>query len=440
MNPVVEDRLRAHVAAILAGAGIPADARSDLEEELLGHLVERFQALIEDGLPEAESAEQAISDFGTASSLGSELGRTYHSRLWASTIGMLLPAIAPATARPGVIGWLRFVLGLAGVRTVIALATVATTTPLRALGSAIALLAGLAALILAFQALVRGQRWALIYAICVSLLLLVEGIGHVIAPPQPGITVPLGAILAACVLLAARNGWAELQAFVAPSPRLNRALGVALAFSLLAPSIVPRALAALPDPSQAIAEDLELVLSMSCDRGDVAFMDGPTMPDAQRATLVIDTSWSHTDLLPYGLAGVLTHPDDADTSGLRAIHPRPWLWSYFGEPTVVDTTTGQTAGWWGSTSPSVGLLPADVAGSLTIAIDRGAIHPGRIIRTTWLLSNAGADQEGEWPRIEVFYAHLDRFVLAGTVGCGESVRGREVSPHQPVLTDPFPFP
>jgi hypothetical protein len=444
VNPEVEDRLRAHVAAILARAAVPPQVRSDLEEELHGHLVERLRAYLAEGLDEIEAGQRAMADFGTTAWLGSELGRTYHSRLWASTIGVLLPAITPVTSRPGVVGWLRFVLGLAIVLTAVALAVaLPTLTPVRALGTCLALAVGLAGLLLAFKALARGQRWALVYAIAMTAILLVEGIWQVIAPEQPGsVTVPVGAILAAGVLWAVLNTWQQLRVFVGPSLRLNRALGLALSISLLAPAIVPRALAAVPDPTQAAVDDLRLGISMTCDRGEVSIENGPTLVDVQRATLIIDMTWSHTDLFPYGLAGVLTHPDNADTSGLRALDPRPWLWNYTREPTIVDTTTGKTAGWWGSTSPSVGLLPTNVAGSLTFAIDSGAVRPGRTIRATWLLSNAGADPPADWPRMEVFYAHLDRFLLAGTVGCGETVLGRHVpltNGSPPAVTDPFPF-
>lgn len=444
MTPEVERLLRDHVADILANAGIPRHARADLEEELVGHLVERWHAHAADGLEAVDAAGRAIADFGTSAELGSELGRTYHSRLWASTIGVLLPTVAPAASRPGVVGGLRFVLGLATVLTVIALAmTVPTLTPARALGTGTALVIGLTGLVLAFQALGRGQRWALTYAIAVTVILLVEGIGQIVATAGPrSIVIPLGSILAAGVLWAALNSWQQLRAFVRPSGRLNRALCLGLSISLLAPLFVPGALAAMPDPTQATADDLRLGISMTCDRGEVSIENGPTLLDVQRATLVIDSTWSHTDLLPYGLAGVLTHPDNADTSGLRALDPRPWLWSYTDEPTIVDTTTGQAAGWWGSTSPSVGLLPTDIAGSLTFAIDPGAIRPNRTIRATWFLSNAGDDQQAQWPRMEVFYAHLDRFLLAGTVACGETVLGRQVPPSggapAPVL-NPFPF-
>ena len=442
MNPDAEDRLRRHVAAILAGAGVPRQSRADLEEELSGHLVQRAQEYIDRGLAAADAAEQAISDFGSAGTLGAELGRTYHSQLWASTVGVLLPAIAPAAERPGVIGWLRFVLGLTTVLTVIALATVATMTPLRALGTSLSLAAGLAGLVLAFQALGRRQRWALWYAVVITVMLLVEGLVQVVAPTQPAsVTIPLGSILAAVVLLAVMGGWARLQAFVAPSPRLSRALGVMLGLSLLAPLIVPRALAALPDPSQATPDNLEVVISMTCDRGSVEIPDAPTLIDRKRATLVMDTTWNHTDLLPQGMSAIVTRPDDGDTSGFRVLDLAgpDWLyWSTDNQPGIIDVRTGATAGWWGSTSPSVALLPEDIPGSFTVAIDPQAIRPGHTIRTTWHLYQSSDEAPG-WPRVEVAYAHLDRFLLMGTVGCRESVRAREVPPHPPALTEPFRF-
>lgn len=430
VNPAIEDRLRAHVLAILARAGVPAYARDDLEEELLGHLVERWQAHVADGLDEATATDRAIADFGTPGRLGRELAQTYHSRLWASTIGVLLPAIAPAASRPTLIGWLRFVVGLAVALTALGLAiALPTLTPARALASGASLAIGLTGLVLAFQALGRGQRWALRYAVGVTSLLLVEGTIQMVAPERPGsVVVPVGSIVAAGVLLAVLRNWQELRAFVAASPRLNHALGVALAISLFAPAIVPRALAALPDPTQATAADLELRLSLMCDRGDVELLNGPTLVGVQRATLVTDMTWSHTDVLPYGLAGVFTTSQYGDTSGLRQVDSRGatvWFWDWAGEPSIVDTQTGTVAGYWGSTSPSVALLPADTAGSFTIGIDQSAIQPSQTIRAIWLLYGA---REGvvPRPRIEVYYAHLDRFLLAGTVRCGETVLGRPV--------------
>lgn len=444
MTSAAEDRLRSHVVAILARAGVSEHTRADLEEELLGHLTERWRAFIADGEDELTAAERAIAEFGSPARLGREFGRTYHSRLWASTIGVLLPSIAPATSRPGVVGWLRFVLGLAIVLTVIGLAVaLPTLTPVRAIGTCLALAVGLAGLLLAFNALARGQRWALVYAIAMTTILLIEGISQVIAPEQPGsITIPIGAIIAAGVLLSVISNWLELKAYVTLSARLDRALTVALALSLLAPAIIPRALAAMPDPTQAIPTDLALRISMACDRGDVAVPDGPTLHDRQRVTVVMDMTWSHSDLLPSGLAGLVTGSDDADTAGVRVVDPagaEAIYWNLADGQTIIDLTTGATAGYWGSSSPSVLLLPADTLGSLTIGIGPEAIKPAHTIRATWPLD---ADGSLPWPRIEGMYAHLDRFLLAGTVGCGETVRGRHVpitdgSP--PAVTDPFPF-
>jgi hypothetical protein len=427
MTPEAEDRLRAHVTAILAGAAVPSHARADLEEELFGHLVERWRGHVASGLDDGEAAEQAIEDFGTPARLGSELGRTYHSRLWASTIGVLLPAMAPKVTRPGVVGWLRFMLGLTAVLTALVVPTLPVMTPIRLLASAVTAALALTGLLLAYRALARGQRWALNYSIGVALILLVSGLLDVIAPEQPQtLTIPLGSILAVGLLVSVRSHWRELQAFVAPSTRLNQALGIALLISLLAP-IIPRTLAAIPDPTQATADDLELLMTMQCDRGDVAVMDGPTLRDVQRVSLVVDAIWADSDLLPSGLAGLVTRPDEGDTSGIRVVRPTEWSWDWAGAPSIVDTETGESAGWWGSTSPSVGLLPEEFIGTFTVGIYQQAIRPLHTIRTTWtLVPHSGGTEE--WPQIEVMYAHLDRFLLAGTISCNEITKGELVRP------------
>jgi hypothetical protein len=91
----------------------------------------------------------------------------------------------------------------------------------------------------------------------------------------------------------------------------------------------------------------------------------------------------------------------------------------------VDLATGEDAGWWGSTSPSVALIPQDVMGSLTVAYERDAPQPGHTLRTTWRLYWADSRQT-RWPRIEVFYAHLDRFLLYAQVECNGISHGVQV--------------
>lgn len=448
MAPESGVRLHAHVATILSGAAVPAHLRDDLAEELYGHLVERMRALQISGVSETDAVERAIAELGTADQLGREFGRTYHSRLWVSTIGVLLPAVAPRDERPAVVGWLRFTLGLVMVVVGIGLAILLPqATPVRALGMLAAEALGLGAIILAIGALVRGQRWALLYAIAICLELLVYGIGSLLATPSGSATIPLGAILAGGVLLGVYAARDRLQAFVAGSVPIGRKMGVVLLLSLLIPATVPPVLAALPDPTQAGADDLGMRLSMHCDRGDVVLDGIGTVSDIQRVTLVAEMRWQRSDLLPKGVAGLFSASDLGDSAGFRLLDEAPdiplptWLLAN-GDVSVVDLTTGEPAGWFGSTAPSVSLLP-DTIGSFTIGIAPEAIRAGHTIRATWLLTPV-SDAGAAWPRIEVAYAHIDRFLLEGTVSCGETATAHDVPLHSPQLpqreANPFGIP
>lgn len=442
-SPETERRLRAHVAAILAGAGVQPAVRDDLTEELYGHLLERTRTHVGRGMSGDDAVSRAIADFGPAGHLAREFGRTYHSRLWASTIGVLAPAVADRDDRPGVVGWLQFVLGLAILFTVLGLLLVLSrSTPLLALGTLAVDVLGIVVLVLAHRALPRGQRWALWYAIAVAAELLAWGAWSVVAPATPGaVTIPLGAILAIGVLLGVSSSWARLQTFVAGSRSIGRGLALALVGSLLLPAIVPPVLAALPDPTQTSAADFALRLSMSCDRGDVPLAAASTATNVQRVTLVADMTWRRADLLPEGLSGLLRAADDGDSAGFRllggasqAILPA-WLLASNDVP-IVDVATGETAGWFGASSPSEAFLPQTI-GSFTIGIEQSAIRAGHTIRATWLLTPT-SDAPAVWPRIEVAYVHLDRFLLLGTISCGQTVIGREAP--LPTPADPLtPF-
>ena len=438
VSPETEQRLRAHVAAILAGAGVQPAVHDDLAEELYGHLLERSRTHVEAGMPEAEAAARAIADFGSADGLAREFGRTYHSRVWASTIGVLLPAVAVRDERPGIVRWLRLTLGLAILVTVVGLLVVLPqATPLRALGTLAVEVIGLVVLRLAYRALAYGQGWALWYAIAIAVELVVLGVWSVVAPAVPGsIIVPLGAILAIGVLLGVHASWARLQTFVAGSRPIGRGLGLVLAGSIFLPALVPPALAALPDPTQAGAADLALRVSMTCDRGDVPLAEASSAINVQRITLVAEMTWRRSDFLPGGLTGLLQSSDYGDSAGFRLIDEAAqgsilpaWLLASNDVP-VVDVETGETAGWFGAGSPSTTLLPQTI-GSFTIGIEQSAIRAGHPIRATWLLTPT-SDADAAWPQIEVAYAHLDRFLLIGTVRCGQTVIGHEASLGVPV--------
>ena len=62
----VDERLRAHVASVLATAHVPRAERDDLGEELYGHLVEHWQALVDEGL---DPWRRRIARFGASGPL-----------------------------------------------------------------------------------------------------------------------------------------------------------------------------------------------------------------------------------------------------------------------------------------------------------------------------------------------------------------------------------
>lgn len=86
------ERLTAHVDAVLAAASVPESERNDIGDELLGHLVERCEGYIAAGVEPDAAADRAIAEFGPAPRIAHDLTRAYRGRLWASTIGALLPA------------------------------------------------------------------------------------------------------------------------------------------------------------------------------------------------------------------------------------------------------------------------------------------------------------------------------------------------------------
>jgi len=106
-----ESHLRAHVEATLVSARVPRQVRDDLAEELYGHLWTPLARRPSwSGLDEQAAAESAIRSFGSAQRLGVEMTAAYHSRLYASTIGVLLPAVAGSADRPAGLGRLQALL------------------------------------------------------------------------------------------------------------------------------------------------------------------------------------------------------------------------------------------------------------------------------------------------------------------------------------------
>ena len=291
--------------------------RADVIEELTGHLVEP------DGSPRRERRARSRCRQGRHRRFrrdrrpGDRVSGAFHSRLWASTIGVLLPAIAMPGDRPGVIGWLRLALGIGVLITVLALgAVVWRGTP----GHLLIAVAGLGSdlgLVLAFQALGRGQRWALWFAIGFAVELVVFGVISVVAASPGTTTIPIGAVLGVGVLLGAHSAWERLRSFTAGSAPIARPLQALLGMSFVVPLLVVPVMATIPDPTQATADDLRLLVSVTCDRGEVIEPGFPSRPDVQRVRIVADMEWRRGDFFPAGLDGFFNPTGYGDTAGFR---------------------------------------------------------------------------------------------------------------------------
>jgi hypothetical protein len=229
------------------------------------------------------------------------------------------------------------------------------------------------------------------------------------------------------ILLAARSSWDRLKGWFTASRPIGRWLTLGLAGSLVLPAVVPPLMSALPDPTQATTDDVRMRVAMTCDRADLTELIGAPAPDRQRVVVAVDMRWARGDILPGGIWGVVNASNYGDTTALRITSDDPgaefpsWVYLTQEEPT---TSTGEVVGWFGSTYPSVELVP-DTIGSLTVGVDPRLFGASRTVRFSWTLSPA---QDGEiaWPRIEVSYAHLDRFLLQTTVGCGDTADARPV--------------
>lgn len=428
MSPAAEERLHRHVDQILAAASVPRAQVDDVAQELMGHLVEKAEALVAVGESEDAAVTRAIAEFGGPGELGPALTGAMRSRIWASTIGVLVPPRPAGLVRPGVIWWLRLVLALEVVLIAVGLAgRVATAPPLTAVAALASMVVGAGATLIAFRAVDRGQRWALWYAIWIAALFVVFGAWDALHPAQPQtVTIPLGAILGGAVLLGALGSRPALRTYMRASRPLSLAASVGIVVALIVPPTLPM-LAAGADPTQAGPDDLTLRLALACRDGTITA--GSSEYPVRRADLTISASWRRADLLPRGLAGLLASQDEtADTLGLRggAAGGAAWLWDE--DPAIRDEVSGETAGWWGSTSPSWSLIPDDVPGGLSVAIPASAIRSGHTITVAWHLYREMQGEAGPDSGVDVFYAHLDRFVLFGSVGCNETAVAHHILP------------
>jgi hypothetical protein len=277
------------VEATLANARVPRQTRDDLAEELYGHLWTRWQEAIVVGLDEQAAAESAIRSFGNAQRLGVEMTGAYHSQLYASTIGMLLPAAASSADRPAGVRRLQALLLIPMLGTVVVAAgELASLTPGRALLALIGVAAAVSMSLASFLAIDRGQRWALRYAQILLFLALAFAVDTLATMPANTYQVPVAGVLGLYCLGPALGP--EMKKWTTTSRPLGKLLGPLVVLTVAAGLSLPFAAPMLPDPTQVGPGDLDLSLSVACTRDSSGYVTA--------LDLTTEFGWDRLDLLP----------------------------------------------------------------------------------------------------------------------------------------------
>jgi hypothetical protein len=431
-----EARLRAHVEATLASARVPRQTRDDLAEELYGHLWTRWQEAIVVGLDEQAAAESAIRSFGNAQRLGVEMTGAYHSQLYASTIGMLLPAAASSADRPAGVRRLQALLLIPMLGTVVVAAgELASLTPGRALLALIGVAAAVSMSLASFLAIDRGQRWALRYAQILLFLALAFAVDTLATMPANTYQVPVAGVLGLYCLGPALGP--EMKKWTTTSRPLGKLLGPLVVLTVAAGLSLPFAAPMLPDPTQVGPGDLDLSLSVACTRDSSGYVTA--------LDLTTEFGWDRLDLLPSGIKGGLKtlagrsadgdglvygvlpgdghHQDEyngkwldtptSDSSGAT------WAVGNDGQQELRDNGAVVVSWQWSGPEPQLAettdrMYYADVDTISTSILQAGHQYAlrQRVLPTS--IMGASADRD---PLVFIRYQHLDRFVVEAVATC-----------------------
>jgi hypothetical protein len=423
----VRERLGSHVTAIVRRSAVPASERQDVAEELTGHLEERYRAARDAGLPPEVAASEAIALFGGADEVGRAFLMTYHSRLWASTIGQLLPISAAPDAPPAAIRWvIRFnrlaAIFLAGGAVVL----LVTASPTRALVGAIAAAVAAATLWLAAEGLRRGQRWAVDVSM-IGLLINVAILLLSLGTPPGGWTLSLNGLAGLMLAVAMLTEGEAVDRWTAGSGGLSERVVVGLIVGLLASAAALGFLPHVPDPTQIGPGDIEAVASVTCEAHRTE--DGELL--VATPFLTLDLTYRRVDVVPRGLLGDPNAWGDAldvrvepyfatagPASMTDGIDPAT------GQPLVVDigSITGPVTESFGAgialddpliTSDSV---VGEILGASQIA---GRHYRITVPTVTTMIDDRPDAGSIDGLSADVRLAHLDRFVLRQRLACGE---------------------
>jgi hypothetical protein len=447
-----ENRLRAHVQAILDRASVPRDQRDDLAEELYGHLWQRWHEAASSADASAidadDSVEAAIAAFGDPGSLGRDFTRAFHSRVYAGTIGALLPAVADLGDEASDAVMLRLFFGSLLVQDlVLAFVALRTLTPFRLGVTLASLVLSAIVVVLALGALGRAQRWAVRLAMPAIAVCLVEGFAELLS--GPGIRINLLAVVALIAALPAIGP--ELAAWTAESHPIRARLGIPLTALLLGGLLIPPLAPFLPEPTAVVAADFSLHVNAAC----TTIGSGLTT-----MTATADIKWDRLDPWPQGALPV---GSDAVTSpvldGLYAtVLPDPSfdLSSYVGATVDVNADPGPywqfvspaDPNWSGApvvTGPDGAALPTWAmfqggtawSGGLGVPsglmVPQGTLVAGQLVTVQWVFQQqrpappSGKNQ----PMVVVSYAHMDHFLVQAVATCSRPGVGVQVAPLAP---------
>lgn len=404
----VERRLRTHVASVLASAQIPSAERDDLAEELYSHLVERWQYLVAGGADPTEAARSAIRGFGRAERIGHDLTRTYRGRFWASTVGVLLPAVSTRQPQPRIAWWLGVSLRFyAVVYAFLSVAVAVTVSPVIAILIVAVAVPAVTVLFLAAAALPRRQRWALDLAVVANVIGLLIGARAMLWTPG---LISLNAIASGLILAIAATERATLGRWVRPSRPVKNALAVAILVLVLGAGFLPAAARELVDPTQARPEDLHVDLAIECRPRDVV--------------LTADVRWDRTSLIPGGIANLRQYGDV-----LVLDQSTEQVWALANYPTLIDASTGRVAAEPDEAyAPNQARTEQALRGPHVIQINWDALEPNKTYRATWTFTASENDASPEPLQVAVEYIHADRFRWESLVDCARGV-------HQPFISD-----
>lgn len=419
----VRERFSELVRSIVGRGRIPAADRDDVAEELAGHLDEAYRSGVVDGLTPEAAADRAVAALGSVGAVSRDFMVTYRGRLWAATIGQLLPIATSSDQPPGIVVWLaRFDWVIAILSGVAALAVLATASPARAVISAAFGAFSAVVLALAATAIRRRQSWA----IAVSAVICLENALIFFASfsrPSGGTMISLNGLAGLILLLGVWGNLRVLDDWGAGSGRISLKLGVPVGIGVVGWSLIAGFAPNMPDPTQIGPSDIRATALITCDVPPGPSELGESFVPVR--TLDLRVTYDRVDAWPRGLL--------RDTNSWGDIIEFDAGRFSFAPGDVQARGTLQD----GSSEPVDVSWLVDVPTELVTPDDQGRIageihgsdqRPGRTIRVvvpTWPIPADDQPEELEAPPESIVgmvkVHHLDRFTLQGFGGCGQEV-------------------